>query len=216
MFTGIVQRTGVFDGFRVEGGGASLSIRVRFPDGDPLSLGESVAVQGCCLTVSAVSPDGFSADVLNETLARTALSSLTPGSRVNLERAMRAGDRFGGHIVQGHVDAVARLVSVSPAGRDFRLRFECGADAFRYVVYKGSVALDGVSLTVSAICGEGEFEVNVIPTTWRLTSLSDRGPGDGVNLETDVIGRYVERFLGAPGGRRPIDETFLRDAGFGV
>lgn len=214
MFTGLVQKRGAWLGLaRGAGGGAVARVACDPWPGDPLAPGESVAVQGCCLTVAAVRADGFDADVLDETLRATALGDLRAGAAINLERALRASDRLGGHLVQGHVDATATLESVERAGRDRRLRLRCGAAEARYVVYKGSVALDGASLTVSAVPAPGVFEVNVIPTTWRGTSLSERRPGDRVNLETDVLARYVESLLAAPAAK-PVTMDLLRAAGF--
>lgn len=215
MFTGLVGRRGSWLGLARGGGGAVARVSCgAWPDG-PLAPGESVAVQGCCLTVAAVRPDGFDADVLDETLRATALGDLASGAAVNLERALRPTDRLGGHLVQGHVDATARLEAVERAGRDWRLRLRLDGPEARYVVYKGSVALDGVSLTVSAVPAPGLFEVNVIPTTWRETSLSERRPGDRLNVETDVLARYVESLLAAPAARKPVTMELLRAAGFG-
>ena len=214
MFTGLVQQVGRLRGLSRTGGGAVADVACAPWADDPLRPGESVAVQGCCLTVVAATAEGFEADLLDETLRVTALGALRPGAAVNLERALRPVDRLGGHVVQGHVDATAELLEVRPAGRDRVLRLACRGEEARYVVYKGSVALDGVSLTVSALPGEGEFEVSVIPTTWAGTSLSERRPGDRINLETDVLGRFVERFVrggAAPGG---VTMELLRKAGF--
>ena len=203
MFTGLVQKVGRLGGVsRAAGGGAVLSVACApWADG-PLAAGESVAVQGCCLTVCAPRPDGFDADVLDETLAVTALGRLAPGSALNLERALRPADRLGGHIVQGHVDGTAELLAIERAGRDFRMRLRCAPAEARYVVYKGSVALDGTSLTVSAVPEPCVFEVNLIPTTLRETSLGQRRRGDLLNLETDVLGRYVEALLRGGGEER--------------
>lgn len=219
MFTGLVQQVGRLGSLsRAAGGGAVASVSCApWADG-PLVPGESVAVQGCCLTVSAVRPDGFDADVLDETLAVTALRRLAPGAALNLERALRPTDRLGGHIVQGHVDGTAELLAVERVGRDFRFRLRCAPSEARYVVYKGSVALDGTSLTVSAVPESCVFEVNLIPTTLRETSLGERRRGDALNLETDVLGRYVESLLGgaaARGGASGVTVAFLRQAGFG-
>ena len=217
MFTGLVQQTGRWLGIARRDGGARARISCApWADG-PLALGESVAVQGCCLTVAAVRADGFEADVLDETLRATALGALRAGATANLERALRPSDRLGGHIVQGHVDATAEVLAIEPAGRDRRMLLACGGAEARYVVYKGSVAIDGVSLTVSAVPAEGVFEVNLIPTTWAETSLRERRAGDRVNLETDVLGRYVERLLAAPAARgegRPVTMELLERAGF--
>lgn len=216
MFTGLVQQVGRWLGAERRGGGAVARVACApWPDG-PLAPGESVAVQGCCLTVVAATAEGFEADLLDETLRVTALGALRPGAAANLERALRPSDRLGGHIVQGHVDATAEVVAVEPAGRDVRMRLACAGAEARYVVYKGSVALDGVSLTVSAVPAPGLFEVNLIPTTLAATSLRDRRPGDRVNLETDVLGRYVDALLAAPAANaaKPVTMDLLRRAGF--
>lgn len=204
MFTGLVQRIGTLHRHARPNGGAALSVALAEPWPEPLQLGESIAVQGACLTVGAVlAGGGFSADVLAETLDRTAFGSLPDGARVNLERALRVGDRLGGHIVQGHVDAVGRVLSLRPREHDLVMRVGASADTLRGIVPKGSIAIDGVSLTVSALSdADGWFEVNLIPTTLRETSLRDRAPRDAVNLETDVLGKYVERMLGN-GAARP-------------
>ena len=214
MFTGLVQRVGSLRRRLSIQGGARLDISAgAWPE--PLALGESIAVQGACLTVAETTPDGFVADVLEETLDCTTLGSLPTGSRLNLERALRPMDRFGGHFVSGHVDARGRLVEVRDRGRDVVFRIVCPPDESRYVVRKGSIAIDGVSLTVSALGDEDQFEVNLIPTTWRDTTLADRRVGDALNLETDLVGKYVERLLGtAP--PKGITWASLAEAGFPV
>jgi riboflavin synthase len=164
------------------------------------ALGDSIAVNGVCLTVTATSGPTFTADVMAETLRRTALGALAPGSPVNLERPLRLGGRLGGHLVQGHVDAVAVIVSRSPAQHWDVVRIAAPPGLARYIVEKGSVAVDGVSLTVSAVGGGqgGEppwFEVSLIPATLSGTTLGLAQPGSRVNLEVDVIGKYVERLL---------------------
>lgn len=212
MFTGLVQRLGTLSRLTRSGGGASLFIRVETPWPDPLVLGESIAVQGVCLTVAKILSDGFSADVLDETLACTAFGSLFSNARVNLERALAAGDRLGGHIVQGHVDAVGHVLSIRPRGRDIVFRVGTDASVLRHIVHKGSIAIDGTSLTVSDLSDEGGwFEVNLIPTTLRETSLSERKPGDAVNLETDVLGKYVERLLQGTDPREPREGLSLAE-----
>ncbi len=216
MFTGLVQRTGVLLSLAHSGGGARLQVRTE-PWPDALQHGESVAVQGACLTVAGKTEGGFISDVLDETLDRTTLGRLPPGSRLNLERALRLADRLGGHLVSGHVDTVAELIEVRPRGRDRVLRLRCDSDAFRMVVPKGSVTLDGVSLTVSALSdGERFFEVNLIPTTWAETSLSERRVGDGLNLETDLLGKYVDRLLRRAPPSSGITLETLAAAGFPV
>lgn len=201
MFTGIVEEAG------------EITEVVRLPD-DALRIivrgpvvtegarhGESVAVNGVCLTVTAVDEGTFAADVMRETLVRSSLRDARPGMRVNLERAVLPTDRLGGHIVQGHVDGTGSLLSRTPSEHWDVLRFAAPAGLMRYLVDKGSVAVDGVSLTVSAVDLAGEwFEVSLIPTTLSLTTLGDLAEGDVVNLEVDVIAKYVEGLLRA-GGR---------------
>lgn len=216
MFTGLVQRTGVLLSLSRSGGGARLQVRAE-PWPDALQHGESLAVQGACLTVAGSADGCFLADVLDETLERTTLGRLPAGSRLNLERAVRLTDRLGGHLVSGHVDTVAELLEVRPRGRDRVLRLRCEPAAFRLVVPKGSVTLDGVSLTVSALLEDASaFEVHLIPTTWAETSLSERRAGDGLNLETDLLGKYVDRLLRRAPPSSGITLESLAAAGFPV
>lgn len=202
MFTGIVEELGHVAAVENLSGAARLTIRGG-PAAEGLSRGDSIAVSGACLTVVGVAGATFTADVMGETLRRTTLGALAPGSPVNLERAMRLDGRLGGHLVQGHVDAVGAVVSRTPADHWEVVRFAAPPPLARYLVEKGSVAVDGVSLTVSATAGDagprGEswFEVGLIPTTLELTTLGGLRPGSGVNLEADVIAKYVERLLGA-------------------
>ena len=161
---------------------------------EDLKLGDSVAVNGVCLTVTALRPGGFSADVMHETLDRSALSELRPGSAVNLERAMAANGRFGGHIVAGHVDGTGRITRLRRDDNAVWYTLQAGPEVLRYVVEKGSVAVDGISLTVENVL-ENRFRIGIIPTTWRETAIHTRKPGDIVNLETDLIGKYVISFL---------------------
>jgi riboflavin synthase len=209
MFTGLVQRVGRFQGLSRRAGGWALAC-AHDPWETPLAIGESVAVQGACLTVTAARADGFSADVLDETLERTALRGLTAGAAVNLERALRLCDRLGGHVVTGHVDACGSVAAVSNRGRDRVLRVRCPGALSRQTVLKGSIAIDGVSLTVSGV-GDDWIEVNVIPHTWEATSLSARRVGDAVNLEGDILAKYVEKLCGRAGG---VTEDLLARAGF--
>ena len=191
MFTGLVSATGVI-GSIDEG---RLSVRTQ----PPLDLvpGDSVAVNGVCLTASAVHDgDGFDADVMPETLRRTALGALAEGDPVNLELALRADGRLGGHIMQGHVDGTGTVASVREEGFARVVRIGCDPALLRYVVEKGSIAVDGVSLTVSAV-DEEAFEVSLIPETLERTTLSDAAPGRIVNLEVDVLAKYVEKLVGA-------------------
>jgi len=191
MFTGIVAELGEVAGIEHRGDAARLTIRA---DTEGVTAGESIAVNGVCLTVTGVLDGTFTADVMGETLDRTGLGSLTAGAPVNLERSVRLADRMGGHLVQGHVDATGTLVSRTPADGWDQVRITLPASISRYVVHKGSICVDGVSLTVSAL-GPGWFEVCLIPETLERTTLGTRQPGDTVNLEVDVIAKYVERLL---------------------
>lgn len=211
MFTGLVQCMGEVCGVRARGTGAVLSIRAPglASAGDPLALGESVAVNGACLTVTQTRADGFEAEVLEETLRCTMFGALRAGDRVNLERALRLGDRLGGHIVSGHVDEAGVLLAKRAEGEDVAFRFGCSAAFARGVVRKGSVTVMGVSLTVSAVGGDW-FEVTLIPTTLRETVLGALALGGRVNLEADVLGAYVRRALGRE--ERSLDQLIA--AGF--
>ncbi|GAA0359108.1 riboflavin synthase [Microbispora corallina] len=193
MFTGIVEELG--EVVAVEeldaGRSARLTVRGKVVTGDARH-GDSIAVNGVCLTVAAVDGDAFTADVMKETLDRSSLGALRPGSPVNLERAVRADQRLGGHIVQGHVDGTGAVVSREPAEHWEVVRISLPPGLERYVVEKGSIAVDGVSLTVVA-ADAGSFTVSLIPTTLELTTLGHKQPGDPVNLEVDVIAKYVEK-----------------------
>jgi riboflavin synthase len=189
MFTGIVEELGSV----IAREGPKLRLRATTVL-DDVELGASIAVNGTCLTVVAWGDDWWEADVVEETYARTCLGALVPGDRVNLERPVRLADRLGGHLVQGHVDAVGTIVSAAP---DLRIRMP--EDLLRYVVHKGSITIDGTSLTVAAVHDDG-FSVAIIPHTAEVTTLGHKGPGDPVNLELDVIAKYVESLLE---GHRP-------------
>jgi len=194
MFTGIVEELGEVVALE-RGGGASARLAVRGPVVTAgAAAGDSIAVNGVCLTVTGLSGDVFTADVMKETLDRSSLGALEPGSPVNLERAVPAGGRLGGHIVQGHVDGVGTVLSREPGDNWEIVRFSFPPALSRYVVEKGSIAVDGVSLTVVEAAGDS-FTVSLIPTTLELTTLGRKRPGDPVNLEVDVIAKYVERLL---------------------
>lgn len=211
MFTGLVQKVGVLKRLSRVQGGWSLTL-AHAPWPDALVLGESVAVQGACLTVTSCASGVFTADLLDETLRRTALGQACEGARLNLERALALGDRLGGHIVSGHVDEVGTLLSIEDRGRDIALRVGCSSGLARQTVMKGSVAIDGVSLTVSAL-GDDWLEVNLIPHTLKETSLRDRAAGDAVNLEGDILGKYVARLLGRE-ACGVVTEQMLEENGF--
>jgi len=197
MFTGIVEELGEI--VAIERGAESAVVKVRGPlvTGDA-AKGASIAVNGVCLTVVEHDRDTFSVDVMAETLNRSSLGSLQAGARVNLERAMTASARFGGHIVQGHVDGTARIMARVPGDRWEVVQLTLPPELSRYVVEKGSITVDGVSLTVSDVTDD-TFSVSLIPTTLELTTLGHKGVGDAVNLEVDVIAKYVERLLTHPG-----------------
>lgn len=213
MFTGLVQQTGTLSKLLRDAGGWRLVVECGPWKDGALEIGESVAVQGICLTVVSVSRLGFVADLLDETLRRSALGGLPPGSLLNLERALRAGDRMGGHIVQGHVDEKGEVLAVADIGRDVDLRISCTRTFSAQCVQKGSIAINGVSLTITDLT-DSSVSVNIIPHTWKETSLRSLRRGDFANLESDVIGKYVARQLGAikPGGG--ITLRTLEEAGF--
>ena len=193
MFTGIVEELGTV-GY-IEQGSESAVLRIEGPlVASDAVHGASIAVNGVCLTVTGHDADGFSVDVMAETLSRSSLGSLRTGDRVNLERAMAASSRFGGHIVQGHVDGTATITERVLGDRWEVVTFTLPDALARYVVEKGSITVDGVSLTVSAV-GPSTFSVSLIPTTLELTTLGGKGVGDEVNLEVDVLAKYVERLL---------------------
>jgi riboflavin synthase len=199
VFTGIVEEVGTLVVREDQSDAAVLQIRAdRVLEG--VSLGDSIAVNGVCLTVTAVTDDVWSTDVMAETLSRSSLGSVTAGTPVNLERAVTPHTRLGGHMMQGHVDGIGVVVGRVPGEHWEVVRIALPADLARYVVEKGSIAVDGVSLTVSAVSPtdipEPWFEVSLIPTTLRETTLGSRAPGEPVNLEVDVIAKYVERLLG--------------------
>lgn len=201
MFTGLIAELGRVVSIERTGAGARLWIEAVL--GAELAPGDSVAVNGVCLTAVEPGRDGFGADVMNQTLALSALGDLEPGSAVNLEPALRASDRLGGHIVGGHVDGTAAVSSIRPDGIASRLRVVLPAALARYVIARGSIALDGVSLTVAALDG-AEAEVSLIPETRERTTLGAAVPGRRVNVEVDVMARYAERLL------RPLQD---RDGG---
>lgn len=193
MFTGIVRELGQV--VSVAGGAGGVRIEIDAPETATLTaVGDSVSIDGCCLTAIAVGGARLRFDAVPETLARTALSALAPGAEVNLEPALRAGEPLGGHYVQGHVDGVGTVASVEPEGDGARLAVDAPEELRRYLVEKGSVALQGVSLTVAALTEAG-FEVALIPHTLEVTTLGRLAPGDRVNLEADVLAKYVERLL---------------------
>ncbi|MBE0595799.1 MAG: riboflavin synthase [Desulfuromonadales bacterium] len=215
MFTGLIEDLGHLRELRHTGAGARLTVATALPMAE-LAIGESIAVNGACLTVTAFGGGTFSADVSPETLERSTLGRLTSGTPVNLERALRLSDRLGGHLVTGHIDAIATVASRVREGNAERFTFRLDPVYLRHLVEKGSVAIDGISLTVNAVAADS-FGVAVIPHTLSITTLKLCRPGDQVNIETDLIGKYLERLLqAAPGGeKRPaVDLQFLAKHGF--
>jgi riboflavin synthase len=192
MFTGLVQDRGRVEAVDTTADGVRL--RVRSALASELGEGDSVAVEGVCLTATAVDPAGFAADVMSETLRRSTLGDLRAGSSANLELPLRAGDRLGGHVVQGHVDGIAEIGDVTQEGFSRRLFVQAPAELLRYVVEKGSIAVAGVSLTVAEVSDEG-FAVALIPETLERTTLGDLEGGERVNLEVDVLAKHVEKLL---------------------
>ncbi len=191
MFTGIVEELGEIVGLDDLGDAARLTVRGPEVTSD-VANGDSIAVNGVCLTVTSSAAGTFAADVMRETLTRSSLGALAPGSPVNLERSVRLADRLGGHLVQGHVDGVGEVVSRSPGEHWDVVRITLPPGLDRYVVEKGSIAVDGISLTVTAVTGDW-FEVSLIPETLKRTTLGHKQPGETVNLEVDVIAKYVEK-----------------------
>lgn len=197
MFTGIVEELGVVEGIEDQGDALRLTVRGPHVVADA-GLGDSIAVNGCCLTVAERDLETFTADVMRETLDKTSLGVLEPGSKVNLERAVTPASRLGGHIVQGHVDGTGSVVRRTPSEHWEVVEVSAPAEVLRYLVAKGSVTVDGISLTVVDVDDAGSFTVSLIPETLARTTLGFKQPGDPVNLEVDVIAKYVERLLGAP------------------
>ena len=215
MFTGIIEELGTVE--RVTRGRVSAVIAIRAEHIlSDLKIGDSVAVNGVCLTATGLTGHGFTADVMHETLDRSALAGLGPGSRVNLERAMAANGRFGGHIVAGHVDGVGTIAAIEKDDNAIWFTITAPAQVLRYVVEKGSIAIDGISLTVARVETD-RFDVSVIPHTAAVTLLGQRRTGDRVNLESDLVGKYVERLLRpAPEekGQSRLTMEFLTQHGF--
>lgn len=202
MFTGIIQSTGTLTRSELRGGDRRMTFSVGALPFTDAELGESIAVSGVCLTVVEFDQTTFAADVSNETLSRTTLGALDAGAAVNLERAMLPTTRFGGHVVAGHVDAVGTVESIRDDGRSQRWRFIAPASLLRYVAEKGSICVDGVSLTVNGVDAEG-FDVNLVPHTIAHTAFARTRVGDPVNLEADLFARYVERLLATDRDGRP-------------
>lgn len=196
LFTGIIEVVGTVAEVRAAVAGSTLVVKAIFPSG-PLEVGESIAISGPCMTVEKVLPEGFQVFASRETLARTTLARARPGTKVNLERALKLGERLGGHFVLGHVDGIGRVRRVIPEGAGRRLYIAAPSDILPMLAFKGSIAVDGVSLTIAELRG-AEFCVALVPFTLSSTTLASLKPGDEVNLEADIIARYVHATLKGP------------------
>ncbi len=218
MFTGIIQAVGTVSAIEQGTGDVRLGINTGKLDLSDVSLGDSIAVNGVCLTAVELPGDGFVADVSRETLSLTSLGELKSGSHVNLEKALTLSARLGGHLVSGHVDGMGKVIERHDDARSVRFSIEAPAELARYIVHKGSITVDGTSLTVNAVDG-ARFELNIVPHTLQETVMGSYQPGTGVNLEVDLIGRYVERLLlgdkaADSSSKSTITEDFLLQAGF--
>jgi riboflavin synthase len=218
MFTGIVEATGELVSMTPQGGDQRLHIRTGGLDLADVQLGDSIAVNGVCLTATELPGDGFCADVSNETLAHTTLGDIKPGDTLNLEKALTPASRLGGHLVSGHVDGVGEVVSVEPESRSWRIDVQAPDELARYLARKGSITVDGISLTVNAVSG-ARFSLNIVPHTRDVTNMGDWKPGTRVNLEVDIIARYLERLLlgdkaAQPDAGEGISMAFLAEHGF--
>ncbi len=194
MFTGIISAIGELAELEPRGGDARLSINAGGLSMSDVQLGDSIACNGTCLTAVELTENGFVADVSVETLTLTTTGNLKPGNRINLEKAMQASDRFGGHIVSGHVDGIGEVVSLHEDARSWRFRIRAPRELAKYVAHKGSITVDGTSLTVNHVDG-AEFELNIVPHTMTHTIMGDYQVGSKVNLEVDLVARYLERLL---------------------
>jgi len=216
MFTGIIEAVGTIKAININGQGARLVIATNNLDMSDVKLGDSIATNGICLTVVDFTASSYSADVSNETLQRTGFANYRVGMKVNLEKAMLASTRFGGHMVSGHVDGIAEILSIVNNGNSIEYWLSMPADLAHYVAEKGSVTIDGTSLTVNAL-GEGKFRLTIVPHTVKETIFGDYNVGSKVNLEVDLIARYLERLLTKESStERPsgVSETMLQQAGF--
>lgn len=226
MFTGIIEAQGELLATTPSGGDLTLTIKSAKLDFSDVKLGDSIAINGVCLTVTRLGSNTFSADVSRETLSLTSLGNLKPGGVINLEKAMMPTTRLGGHMVSGHVDGLGRVIAISPDARSIRIDIEAPAALAKYIAHKGSISVDGISLTVNSVA-DAVFSLNIIPHTAAITTIGQWLPGSRVNLEVDVIARYLERLLlgdkpsagQAPGKQADansatIDKNFLAQHGF--
>ena len=212
MFTGIIEEVGAVRHIRMGSASCVITVGAEKVLTD-VHIGDSIAVNGTCLTVCSFDGGSFSADVMPETMRRTNLGTLAPGSPVNLERAMAANGRFGGHIVSGHIDGTGQVRSLRREDNAVWVRIAASPDILRYIVEKGSIAIDGISLTVASVTAQ-DFAVSVIPHTGEETTLLHKKPGDIVNLECDILAKYVEKLLGHSTAKGGITPQFLSEHGF--
>jgi riboflavin synthase len=209
MFTGIVEDVGKVREIKIKSKDVLFIIQVKNINAGEISLGESIAINGTCLTVISSGKNNFTVEASHETLKRTNLSKLKVGSKVNLERALKIGGRLGGHIVNGHVDGIGKVESIEKRGKSIEIWFSLPEALSRYVVEKGSIAVDGVSLTINAVNGN-RFSVNIIPYTQDATIFAELRPGDLVNIECDIIGKYVEKFVLGKDKKKDIRELIQK------
>ncbi len=212
MFTGIVEEIGQIKEFSRHSNGAKITVECKKVL-ENSKLGDSIAINGCCQTITHLNNTSFSADVSKETLSITNFCTFKAGNKVNLERALTPSSRLGGHIVQGHIDCVGKFVGVEKLSDFYNLTFEIPDSEIKYVVKKGSIAINGISLTVASVSGN-IIKTAIIPHTYSNTTLKDLSLGDSVNVETDILGRYIEKFLSVNNNSRAIDENFLIENGF--
>ena len=212
MFTGIVEETGKIASFQKSANGASIEVECKQVL-EGTKLGDSIAINGCCQTVTALTKNGFCARVSDETLSVTTFEKLKPGDFVNLERALCLNSRLGGHIVSGHIDCRGKFLSAKKLTDFYNLTFEIPAGQTKYVVHKGSITVNGISLTIAKLSGN-TFECAIIPHTYENTTLHNLVPGDFVNIETDILGKYIEKLLPAQDNKSSIDMKFLQENGF--
>jgi len=217
MFTGIIQAVGAIQAIEPKGGDVRMRINTGELDLSDVAIGDSIATNGVCLTAIELPGDGYVADVSAETLARTTLGRLKVGTAVNLEKALTPSTRLGGHIVSGHVDAVGEVISLTPAGRSIKFVIRAPKELAKYIAHKGSVCIEGISLTVNEVRG-AEFDLNIVPHTLQETGMQHLHAGSPVNLEVDIIARYLERLLlgdrAADANTSGISEQLLHESGF--
>lgn len=212
MFTGIVENKGLIKAIKTVGSGLVLTVSTAL-DLSNDKVGDSIAVNGICLTATEIKGSDFTADVSAETVSRTNLGELSAGASINIERALKVGDRFGGHIVTGHIDGVAQLLKMETRGESIYMEVGAEPKLIKYIVEKGSIAIDGISLTVNSV-GKDYFSLNIIPLTLKKTTLGLKKVGHKLNIETDIIGKYVEKLVANKDDSTNIDMNLLRDCGF--